>query len=147
MRYKSANGIQEALASCHTGRIDGHVIEGHVPGSDILRLLHGRPDAGGIAVPGIPYGSPGIGPENEREAYDVFLIRRKGVVEPFQVTKPDPTLRAFRYFFPTPAAPLRWRRRLIAFGCKSACSGTMGLLIGANQPLRITAFKMPNPFQ
>ena len=83
MRYKTANGIPEALASCHTGRIDGYMIEGHVPVADIRRLLHERPDAVGLAVPGMPYGSPGMGPESEREAYDVFLIRRDGVVDLF----------------------------------------------------------------
>ncbi|MDP2119143.1 MAG: DUF411 domain-containing protein [Hoeflea sp.] len=83
MRYKTVNGIPEALASCHTGRIDGYMIEGHVPGADIRRLLRERPDAVGLAVPGMPYGSPGMGPEDEREAYDVFLIRRDGGVELF----------------------------------------------------------------
>lgn len=83
MRYKTANGIPEELASCHTARIDGYMIEGHVPGADIRRLLDERPDAIGLAVPGMPYGSPGMGPEDEREAYEVFLIRRDGVVDLF----------------------------------------------------------------
>lgn len=83
MRYKLASGIPEEMASCHTARVDGYMIEGHVPVADIRRLLDERPDAIGLAVPGMPYGSPGMGPESEREAYDVFLIRRKGVVEPF----------------------------------------------------------------
>lgn len=82
-RYKIANGIPEELASCHTGRINGYMIEGHVPVADIRRLLDERPDAVGLAVPGMPYGSPGMGPESEREAYDVFLIRRDGGAEPF----------------------------------------------------------------
>ena len=71
------------MASCHTGRIDGYMIEGHVPVADIRRLLDERPDAVGIAVPGMPYGSPGMGPESERDAYDVFLIRRDGSTEVF----------------------------------------------------------------
>lgn len=83
MQYKIASGIPEEMASCHTARINGYMIEGHVPVADIRRLLDERPDAVGLAVPGMPYGSPGMGPESEREAYDVFLIRRKGVVEPF----------------------------------------------------------------
>ena len=83
MRYKLVSGIPEEMASCHTGRVDGYMIEGHVPVADIRRLLDERPDAIGLAVPGMPYGSPGMGPESEREAYDVFLIRRDGAAIPY----------------------------------------------------------------
>jgi len=83
MRYKIANGIPDGMASCHTAQISGYMIEGHVPVADIRRLLDELPDAVGLAVPGMPYGSPGMGPESEREAYDVFLIRRDGGAEPF----------------------------------------------------------------
>ncbi|MFC7706068.1 DUF411 domain-containing protein [Plastorhodobacter daqingensis] len=83
MRYKLDNGIPQEMASCHTGRIEGYMIEGHVPAADIWRLLEERPDAVGLAVPGMPYGSPGMGPESEREAFDVFLIRRDGATEVF----------------------------------------------------------------
>ena len=82
-RYKLDNGIPQELVSCHTGRIAGYMIEGHVPPADIRRLLEERPDAIGLAVPGMPYGSPGMGPETEREAYEVFLIRHDGTTEPF----------------------------------------------------------------
>lgn len=81
MRYKTENGIPQAMISCHTGRIEGYMIEGHVPVADIRRLLDERPDAVGLAVPGTPFGSPGMGPESEREAYQVFLIRRDGSTE------------------------------------------------------------------
>jgi hypothetical protein len=81
MRYKVANGIPEEMTSCHTARIDSYMIEGHVPVADIRRLLNERPDAVGLAVPGMPYGSPGMGPEDEREAYDVFVIRRDGTTD------------------------------------------------------------------
>jgi hypothetical protein len=80
-RYKLDNGIPQEMVSCHTGRIEGYMIEGHVPVADIRRLLEERPDAVGLAVPGMPYGSPGMGPESEREAYEVFLIRRDGSTE------------------------------------------------------------------
>lgn len=80
-RYKIDNGIPQAMGSCHTGRIAGYMIEGHVPPADIHRLLDERPDAVGLAVPGMPYGSPGMGPESEREAFEVFLIRRDGSTE------------------------------------------------------------------
>lgn len=54
MRYKLDNGISQEMASCHTGRVNGYMIEGHVPVADIRRLLEGRPDALGLAVPGMP---------------------------------------------------------------------------------------------
>jgi hypothetical protein len=77
-QYKLDNGIPQAMGSCHTGKIAGYMIEGHVPPADIRRLLDERPDAIGIGVPGMPYGSPGMGPESEREAFEVFLIGRDG---------------------------------------------------------------------
>ncbi|WP_306753059.1 DUF411 domain-containing protein [Paracoccus actinidiae] len=83
MRYKSDNGIPEAMASCHTARIGGYMLEGHVPVADIRRILEERPEAIGLAVPGMPYGSPGMGPESEREAYDVLLIRKDGTSDVF----------------------------------------------------------------
>lgn len=83
MRYKLDNGIPQEMVSCHTGSVEGYMIEGHVPIADIRRLLDERPDAVGLAVPGMPYGSPGMGPESEREAYDVFLIRGDGSTEVF----------------------------------------------------------------
>jgi hypothetical protein len=83
IRHKLDNGIPQEMISCHTGEIDGYFIEGHVPPQDIRRLLSARPDAVGLAVPGMPYGSPGMGPEDRREAYDVFLIRRDGSTEVF----------------------------------------------------------------
>ena len=76
--YKREQGIPTDLASCHTATVDGYVLEGHVPAADIRRLLSERPDAIGLAVPGMPYGSPGMGPETEREAYDVILIGKDG---------------------------------------------------------------------
>lgn len=82
-RFKIDRGIPQRMMSCHTGQIAGYVIEGHVPAADIRRLLDERPDAVGLAVPGMPYGSPGMGPENAREAYQVFLIRRDGTTAVF----------------------------------------------------------------
>lgn len=84
VRYKFENGIPQTMLSCHTGRVDGYMIEGHVPVSDIRRLLQERPNAVGLTVPGMPYGSPGMGPENKREAYDVLLIRSDGSTEVFR---------------------------------------------------------------
>jgi hypothetical protein len=81
MTYKAEVGVPQRMISCHTGMIEGYVLEGHVPAADIRRLLEERPDAVGLAVPGMPYGSPGMGPESQREAYEVFLIRRDGSEE------------------------------------------------------------------
>lgn len=83
VRLKLDSGVPQRMASCHTAFVDGYVIEGHVPAADIRRLLDERPDAIGLAVPGMPYGSPGMGPEDDREAYDVFLINDDGSTEVF----------------------------------------------------------------
>jgi hypothetical protein len=83
MQHKLDLGVPVEVSSCHTGSIDGYFLEGHVPAADIRKLLRERPDARGLAVPGMPYGSPGMGPESNREAYDVLLIRRDGSGEVF----------------------------------------------------------------
>ncbi len=80
-------GMPDALGSCHTARVGGYVIEGHVPAADILRLLREKPDALGLAVPGMPIGSPGMdGPEykGRRDPYDVLLVSRGGATRVFQ---------------------------------------------------------------
>ena len=82
--FKIESGIPKEMMSCHTAKIDGYFIEGHVPASDIKRLIADRPDALGLAVPAMPYGSPGMGPEDEREAYDVYIIGADGTAEVFQ---------------------------------------------------------------
>ena len=82
--FKSESGIPKDMTSCHTAKIGRYFIEGHVPASDIKRLIEERPDALGLAVPAMPYGSPGMGPEEEREAFDVFIIMTNGTAEVFQ---------------------------------------------------------------
>ena len=57
---KDRRGVPPAARSCHTGVVDGYVIEGHVPAADIQRLLKERPQVVGLAVPGMPAGSPGM---------------------------------------------------------------------------------------
>jgi hypothetical protein len=65
------------LQSCHTGVIDGYVVEGHVPADLITRLLRERPSIAGIAVPGMPPGSPGMeSPGQPAERYTVFTFDR-----------------------------------------------------------------------
>jgi hypothetical protein len=81
--YKRERAIPASLSSCHTGLVDGYVVEGHVPAADIHRLLDERPEAVGLSVPGMPFGSPGMGPETERQAYDVILIGKNGTATVF----------------------------------------------------------------
>ena len=70
---KTKLAVPAALASCHTAEIAGYAIEGHVPAHAILRLITEKPAARGLAVPGMPIGSPGM--EGGRpEAYDVMLF-------------------------------------------------------------------------
>jgi hypothetical protein len=65
-------GVPNDLAGCHTAEMDGYVVEGHVPARAIERLLRERPQAKGLAVPGMPLGSPGMG--GKPETYDVILF-------------------------------------------------------------------------
>ncbi len=74
-------GLPARYGSCHTARVGGYVVEGHVPAREIRRLLADKPDAIGVAVPGMPVGSPGMdGPEygGRRDPYDVLLVHRDG---------------------------------------------------------------------
>ena len=71
-------GVPAKLGSCHTGVVAGYAIEGHVPAGDIRRLLTEKPAAIGLAVPGVPIGSPGMEMEGRRDPYDVRLIARDG---------------------------------------------------------------------
>ncbi|MCC5988878.1 MAG: CopG family transcriptional regulator [Pararhodobacter sp.] len=70
---KDAAGVPDALWSCHTARIGGYIIEGHVPFEAIEQLLEERPEITGIAVPGMPAGSPGMG-NDPNAAYDVIAF-------------------------------------------------------------------------
>ena len=84
---KQANGVPFALASCHTAIVDGYVVEGHVPVEDILRLLKERPAVKGIAVPGMPLGSPGM--ESSRpEPYKVLAFEDNGKITEFARHEP-----------------------------------------------------------
>lgn len=83
-RIKRDAGISEKLDACHTGKIGGYVIEGHVPASDIKRLIAEHPDAIGLTVPGMPQGSPGMEQaDGKTEAYDVLLLKKDGTTEVF----------------------------------------------------------------
>ena len=71
-------GVPDDLRSCHTAAIDGYFVEGHVPSADIRKLLSERPKALGIAVPGMPIGSPGMEQGDRRDAYDTRLVMQDG---------------------------------------------------------------------
>ncbi|MEM8546928.1 MAG: DUF411 domain-containing protein [Pseudomonadota bacterium] len=71
---KDEYGVPKKLASCHTARVDGYTVEGHVPAADILRLLKERPRAEGLTVPGMPVGSPGMEVGDRVDPYSVFLF-------------------------------------------------------------------------
>ncbi|MEO8053210.1 MAG: DUF411 domain-containing protein [Acidobacteriota bacterium] len=81
--YRHKFGIPAQLMSCHTAVVNGYAIEGHVPASDIQRLLREKPNAKGLAVPGMPAGSPGM--ESARtDAYSVMLVSANGGATVFQ---------------------------------------------------------------
>lgn len=76
---KAKHGVPAGLEACHTALVGGYVVEGHVPADLILRLLRERPNAVGVAVPGMPAGSPGMEvPGRPAEPYQVFTFDRSG---------------------------------------------------------------------
>lgn len=76
---KDRNGVPAALRSCHTMIVDGYVIEGHVPAADVERLLKERPEGvRGLAVPGMPVGSPGMEMGGKTEPYQVIAFGPAG---------------------------------------------------------------------
>jgi hypothetical protein len=80
---KRERKVPGALASCHTGVVGGYVVEGHVPAEDVRRLLAERPAALGVAVPGMPLGSPGMEAGGRREPYRVLLFDERGETRVF----------------------------------------------------------------
>ncbi len=77
--FRQAKGIGDEVASCHTAEVNGYMIEGHVPAKAIKRLLTERPDAVGLALPGMPGDSPGMGGDEAAWANQpVVLIAADG---------------------------------------------------------------------
>lgn len=74
---KQKYGVKPALQACHTAVVNGYVVEGHVPADVILKLLRERPAVAGVAVPGMPNGSPGMEGAS-KQPYDVFTFDRAG---------------------------------------------------------------------
>lgn len=81
---KERLGVPNELASCHTGEVDGYVLEGHIPASAVERLLRERPSARGLTVPGMPPGSPGMEVPGPGQPYDVLLLQLDGTTEVFE---------------------------------------------------------------
>lgn len=80
-------GMPDELGSCHTAVVGGYVIEGHVPAPDIHRLLSEKPKAVGLAVPGMPVGSPGMDAPiygGRKDPYDVLLVLKDGSSRTYQ---------------------------------------------------------------
>ncbi|MCR2745910.1 DUF411 domain-containing protein [Limnobacter parvus] len=79
--FRAALGMPQEYGSCHSARVNGYAVEGHVPADDIKKLLAEKPDAVGLAVPAMPMGSPGMEhpdfPEKRAE-YDVLLVKKGG---------------------------------------------------------------------
>jgi hypothetical protein len=85
--YKLEYGVPPRLASCHTAVVEGYVVEGHVPADDVIRLLRQRPEILGIAVPGMPLGSPGMESSNP-ERYETIAFDAAGSQTVFAVHEP-----------------------------------------------------------
>ena len=78
---KQRLGVPPEMASCHTAKVAGYSLEGHVPAKDIKRLLREKPDAVGLAAPGMPIGSPGMDTPaytGKKNPYNVMLIAKNG---------------------------------------------------------------------
>jgi hypothetical protein len=84
---KEKHGVPQRLWSCHTGIVEGYVIEGHVPAEVVSRLLTEKPDVAGLGVPGMPTGSPGMEGRNPRP-YDVYTFDKQGRIRVYARINP-----------------------------------------------------------
>ncbi|WP_119153910.1 DUF411 domain-containing protein [Caldimonas tepidiphila] len=83
--YREKFGLAAQYGSCHTAKVGGYVLEGHVPAREIHRLLKEKPQALGLAVPGMPVGSPGMEVESGRvDAYEVLLVTKDNRASVYQ---------------------------------------------------------------
>lgn len=82
MAVKAKAGIPDEFASCHTTMVGGYVVEGHVPAADIKKLLAQKPKAKGIAVPGMPGGSPGM-EHSGKQPFQTLLLKADGSTSVF----------------------------------------------------------------
>lgn len=86
-RLKAQNGIPRRLWGCHTGFVGNYIVEGHVPGEVIMRLLREKPAVSGLGVPGMPVGSPGMNGPNP-QPYSVFTFDRNGALKVYANIRP-----------------------------------------------------------
>jgi hypothetical protein len=84
MALKEKLGVPDSAISCHTTKVGGYIVEGHVPAADIKRLLAQKPKARGIAVAGMPMGSPGMEHGDHRQPYATLLIKNDGTTSIFE---------------------------------------------------------------
>lgn len=80
---KQQYGVPENMASCHTAIVGSYIIEGHVPAEDVQRLLIEKPNVVGIAVPGMPVGSPGMESGSQIDPYTIFSFTKSGETAAF----------------------------------------------------------------
>jgi hypothetical protein len=84
-KVKREHGVPASAASCHTGLVNGYVVEGHVPADAVLKMLKDKPAIAGLAVPGMPMGSPGMEvPGGQKDAYDIVSFDKGGKTAVYQ---------------------------------------------------------------
>jgi hypothetical protein len=71
-------GVTSDLSSCHTAKVAGYTVEGHVPAADIQKMLKDKPAIAGIAVPGMPMGSPGMEQGGRKDPFDTIAFTKDG---------------------------------------------------------------------
>lgn len=82
--FKTSHGVPDKARSCHTALVGGYVLEGHVPAAEVQRLLKEKPAITGLAVPGMPVGSPGMEVNGVKaQAYDVVSFDKQGAIKVF----------------------------------------------------------------
>jgi hypothetical protein len=81
--HKIRLGVPLGYGSCHTAKVGGNLVEGHVPAREIKRLLKEKPLARGLVVPAMPMGSPGMEVGGRKDAYEVFLVNRNGSTQTY----------------------------------------------------------------
>jgi hypothetical protein len=77
-------GVTDDLRSCHTAKVNGYTVEGHVPAADIHRLLKEKPAVAGLAVPGMPMGSPGMEQGGRKDPFDTIAFTKNGQKSVFE---------------------------------------------------------------
>jgi hypothetical protein len=80
---KQALGVPKSLQTCHTGVVEGYLVEGHVPAGEIKKMLLTKPKGAGLVVPGMPDGSPGMEKGKTRGCFTVYLFDKQGYGTPF----------------------------------------------------------------